>query len=69
MSASNTSAHVDVSGFTALPDIHGDEGVTTLAALQTCVRGHLGPDASLDVDSLDGMPFVTSVAARWRKGS
>lgn len=45
MSGSTTFAFVDLSGFTALTEVHGDdEAVATVTALQARVREHLGPD-------------------------
>jgi adenylate cyclase len=45
MSGSTTFAFVDLSGFTALTEVHGDdEAVATATAFQARVREHLGPD-------------------------
>jgi adenylate cyclase len=45
MSGSTTFAFVDLSGFTALTEVHGDdEAVATATALQARVREHLAPD-------------------------
>lgn len=45
MSGSATFAFVDLSGFTALTEVHGDDqAVAAATALQARVREHLGPD-------------------------
>jgi adenylate cyclase len=43
-----TFAFVDLSGFTALTQIHGDhEAIATVKAFQSHIRAHLGPDGVL----------------------
>ncbi len=71
MSASTTMAFVDLSGYTALTEIHGDdEAVATVAALQARVRERLGPDDILVKSIGDAvmLAFASPTAAIERLG-